>query len=152
MSPWEADMEPSAASAAREAAVRPSVEADRASAAAVEPVESAIDLAHLARMTLGETSLEAEVLRLFERQAAVLLVHMQDATPTAAAAFAHTLKGSARGIGAWGVAAAAEAVENNAERAGASATACAVVRLAAAVEAMKAGIVQRLRRLAEGEE
>jgi len=145
-------MEPTATGAAREAAVRPSVEADRVAAAAVEPIESVVDRAHLARMTLGEASLEAEVLRLFEQQAAVLLARMQDATPTAAAAFAHTLKGSARGIGAWGVAAAAEAVETNAERASASATACAVARLAAAVEAVKAGIAQRLRRLAEGEE
>jgi HPt (histidine-containing phosphotransfer) domain-containing protein len=77
-------------------------------------VETVIDLAHLARMTLGEARPEAEVLRLFDRQAEVLLAHMRDATPAAAAAFAHTLKGSASGIGARGVAAAAEAVETSA--------------------------------------
>ena len=70
-----------------------------------------IDLAHLARMTLGERGLEAEVLALFDRQAAVLLARMGDSTPAAVAAFAHTLKGSARGIGAWRVAEAADAVE-----------------------------------------
>ena len=101
-------------------------------------------------MTLGDASLEAEVLRLFERQAVVLLAHMRDASPAAAAAFAHTLKGSARGIGAWELAAAAEAVERSAERVSASAR--AVARLAAAVEAARASIVRRLRGHAGGEE
>lgn len=131
-------MEPTAAGAASEAPVRPQVEP----AAAVD----LIDLEHLARMTLGEAGLEAEVLRLFERQAAMLLAHMRDASPPAAAAFAHTLKGSARAIGAWGVAAAAEAVEMNAQRASVSATTCAVERLAAALAAVTAAIADRLRR------
>lgn len=138
-------MEPTAAGAAR-AALRPPVATDPAAAPADDPIETVLDLAHLVRMTLGDASLEAEVLRLFERQATVLLAHMQDATPAAAAAFAHTLKGSARGIGAWGVAAAAAAVETNAERGSASATACAVARLTAAVEAVRADIAHRLRR------
>lgn len=113
-----------------------------AEASAVEDTagEAAIDLAHLARMTFGETGLEAEVLDLFERQADVLLAHIQDATPTAAAAFAHTLKGSARGVGAFGLAAAADAVETSARCADAAATACAVTRLAAAVASAKAAI------------
>ena len=98
------------------------------------PVETVIDLEHLARMTLGEASLETEVLTLFDRQAAVLLARMCDATPAAAAAFAHTLKGSARGIGAWRVAAAAEAVEIDAGRQDAADVAGAVARLAAAVD------------------
>jgi HPt (histidine-containing phosphotransfer) domain-containing protein len=76
--------------------------------AASQPV---IDLAHLGRMTLGEKSLEAEVLALFDRQTDMLLARMEQAPPAAAAAFAHTIKGSARGIGAWRVAEAAEAVE-----------------------------------------
>ena len=71
----------------------------------------AIDLAHLARMTLGDSDLEAEVLALFQRQADLLLARMTSAPPAQTAAFAHTLKGSARGIGAWRVAAAAQAVE-----------------------------------------
>ncbi|MGE0749655.1 MAG: Hpt domain-containing protein [Variibacter sp.] len=70
-----------------------------------------IDLVHLARSTLGDRSLEREVLALFERQAAILLQRMQDAEPAMLAGLAHTLKGSARGIGAWRVAAAAEQVE-----------------------------------------
>jgi len=71
-----------------------------------------IDLVHLARMTLGERSLEREVLQLFERQAMILLARMQAAPVAAVSALAHTLKGSARAIGALRVAHAAEAVEN----------------------------------------
>jgi HPt (histidine-containing phosphotransfer) domain-containing protein len=112
--------------------------------AASASVETGIDLAHLARMTLGEASLETEVLRLFDRQAEILLAHMRDATPGAAAAFAHTLKGSARGIGAWGVAAAAEAVETSAKCSTAIATSSAVARLAAAVAVVKAEIADLL--------
>ena len=73
------------------------------------PPEQTIDLAHLARMTCGEKSLEAEVLGLFDRQAGMLLARMS--SPKDAGAFAHTIAGSARGIGAWKVAAAAEGLE-----------------------------------------
>jgi HPt (histidine-containing phosphotransfer) domain-containing protein len=103
-----------------------------------------IDIEHLARMTLGERSLEAEVLMLFDRQAALLLARMRDSAPTAMAAFAHTLKGSARGIGAWRVAAAADAVEMLAIRADAGGVAGAVTRLSAAVAEAKAAIADRL--------
>jgi HPt (histidine-containing phosphotransfer) domain-containing protein len=105
---------------------------------------ASIDLEHLARMTLGERSLEAEVLVLFDRQAAVLLAHMRDSTPAAVAAFAHTLKGSARGIGAWRVAAAADAVEMQATGVDAGGVAGAVGELSAAVEEAKAAIADRL--------
>jgi HPt (histidine-containing phosphotransfer) domain-containing protein len=105
----------------------------------------AIDLAHLARMTLGERGLEAEVLSLFERQAAVLLAHMGDGAPATVAAFAHTLKGSARGIGAWRIAEAADAVEKKAARSNAREVASAVARLAAAVDEAKVVIADRLR-------
>jgi HPt (histidine-containing phosphotransfer) domain-containing protein len=72
---------------------------------------SAIDLEHLANMTLGERSLEIEVLRLFERQAELLLARMREVGPEGVATLAHTLSGSAKGVGAWRVAAAAEATE-----------------------------------------
>jgi HPt (histidine-containing phosphotransfer) domain-containing protein len=108
------------------------------------PVETVIDLDHLARMTFGEASLEAEVLTLFDRQAAVLLAHMRDAPPAAVAAFAHTLKGSARGIGAWRVAEAAAVVEMNAVRPDAAGAAQAAARLAAAVDEVRAAIADRL--------
>src|SRR5262245_10828768 len=64
------------------------------------PSEPAIDVAHLGRMTFGERSLEAEVLRLFDRQAGILRARMQAAAPDTVGSFAHTLKCSERGIGA----------------------------------------------------
>lgn len=108
------------------------------------PVEAVIDLEHLARMTLGERSLEAEVLTLFDLQAAILLAHMRNSAPAAVAAFAHTLKGSARGIGAWRVAEAADSVETLASRSNAGGVAGAVTRLSAAIEEAKAAIAERL--------
>jgi HPt (histidine-containing phosphotransfer) domain-containing protein len=108
------------------------------------PVEAVIDFEHLARMTLGEPGLEAEVLTLFDRQADILLERMRDAPPKAVAAFAHTLKGSARGIGAWRVAAAADAVEANAVRSYTGGGARAAARLTAAVDEAKAVIADRL--------
>jgi hypothetical protein len=97
------------------------------------PPEPAIDLAHLARMTLGEKSLEAEVLGLFDRQAGILLERMRNAPPAAAGAFAHTLKGSAQGIGAWHVAEAAAAVERAAHEGDAASLLDALDRLAGAI-------------------
>jgi HPt (histidine-containing phosphotransfer) domain-containing protein len=73
--------------------------------------ERPIDLVHLARMTLGDRSLEREVLQLFDRQALTLMTRIRQVPASAVAAVAHTLKGSARGIGAWRIARAAEAVE-----------------------------------------
>jgi HPt (histidine-containing phosphotransfer) domain-containing protein len=78
---------------------------------ALTSIERPIDLVHLARMTLGERSLEREVLELFDRQAMLLLERMQTAPVEAVPSLAHTLKGSARAIGAAHVARAAEAVE-----------------------------------------
>jgi HPt (histidine-containing phosphotransfer) domain-containing protein len=71
-----------------------------------------IDDTHLERMTLGDRRLEREVLELFVRQTTILLGRIMGAEPGLAAAAAHTLKGSARGVGAWRVARAAELVEN----------------------------------------
>jgi HPt (histidine-containing phosphotransfer) domain-containing protein len=73
--------------------------------------DAPIDRAHLLRMTLGDHALEGEVLRLFVRQAGMLLSRMRQAEPTRIAALAHTLDGSARGIGAWRIAQAAQALE-----------------------------------------
>jgi HPt (histidine-containing phosphotransfer) domain-containing protein len=71
-----------------------------------------LDETHLARMTLGDRRLEREVLELFVRQTTIILGRIVGAEPGLAAAAAHTLKGSARGIGAWRVAHAAELVES----------------------------------------
>jgi HPt (histidine-containing phosphotransfer) domain-containing protein len=102
---------------------------------------ASIDRVHLARMTLGERSLECEVLALFVRQADMLLRRMGRAEPNVVAAAAHTLKGSARGIGAWQVASAAEQVER-ANRAGIKS---ALAELGFAIDQAKAAIVLLLR-------
>ena len=101
-----------------------------------------IDLVHLARMTLGDRSIEREVLQLFARQSASLAARIAGGEPATVPALAHTLKGSARGVGAWRVAAAAEAAElaaNGPTRAAATAA------LSAAVEEANAIIGELLR-------
>jgi HPt (histidine-containing phosphotransfer) domain-containing protein len=77
----------------------------------VAPGDQPIDFAHLFRMTLGDHDLAHEVLTLFDQQASILIARMAAVDPSCVAALAHTIKGSARGIGAWPVARAAEAVE-----------------------------------------
>jgi HPt (histidine-containing phosphotransfer) domain-containing protein len=73
--------------------------------------DDVLDEHHLRRMTLGDQSLEREVLQVFTRQITLLLERIACAEPAHAAAAAHTLKGSARGLGAWRVAEAAEQLE-----------------------------------------
>ena len=107
-------------------------------------IERPIDLVHLARMTLGERSLEREVLQLFDRQANLLLQRMQAAPVEALPALAHTLKGSARAIGAGQVARAAEAVEFIDPAAGADVTR-ALAALRAATEEARSFIADLLR-------
>ena len=74
------------------------------------PDDGPIDIEHLKRMTLGDASLEREVLAMFSAQA-VGLVGALATLPSDAGALAHTLKGSARAIGAFGVADAADCLE-----------------------------------------
>jgi HPt (histidine-containing phosphotransfer) domain-containing protein len=74
------------------------------------PDDGPIDIEHLQRMTLGDASLEREVLAMFSAQAVSLIATLV-ALPADAGALAHTLKGSARAIGAFGVADAAETLE-----------------------------------------
>ena len=74
------------------------------------PDDGPIDTEHLQRMTLGDAGLEHEVLAMFSAQAVTLLGALA-ALPANAGAMAHTLKGSARAIGAFRVAEAAESLE-----------------------------------------
>jgi len=108
------------------------------------PDEAALDRGHLARMTFGDRSLEREVLALFDRQAAILIERMRHGEPAAVATLAHTLKGSAAGIGAGRVARTANATEIAAGR---SAAECsqAIDRLALAVDEARALIAEMLR-------
>lgn len=61
-------------------------------------------------MTLGDAGLEREVLEMFARQAGQLAATLATGPPETAA-LVHTLKGSARAIGAIRVAEAAAAME-----------------------------------------
>ena len=117
---------------------------DRPRTASAASGERPIDLVHLARMTLGERSLEREVLELFDRQATLLLGRMQSAPGTALPSLAHTLKGSARAIGAGRVARAAETVEviGVVDEA---ALQCALATLGAAIDEARAFIAELLR-------
>jgi HPt (histidine-containing phosphotransfer) domain-containing protein len=65
---------------------------------------------HLERMTLGEKALEREVLEMFLAQSSRLVATLEN-LPAETAPLAHTLKGSARAIGAFNVAECASALE-----------------------------------------
>jgi HPt (histidine-containing phosphotransfer) domain-containing protein len=108
-------------------------------------VESAIDDAHLTRMTLGDRKLEKEVLELFERQTCMLLGRMEQAAPAVIAALAHTLNGSASGIGADCVAQAALELERIASGREQGDIAAARARLTAAVAIARMAIAGRQR-------
>jgi hypothetical protein len=102
--------------------------------------EEPIDFTHLFRMTLGDHGLEREVLALFDRQVDILIARMGEVDRSCVAALAHTIKGSARGVGAWPVARAAEAVEC----ASPAGLAPAVAALAAAAGEARAAIAELL--------
>jgi HPt (histidine-containing phosphotransfer) domain-containing protein len=106
--------------------INPAFEESASRESGAEPV---IDLVHLSRQTLGDVALETELLRLFEGQAGAFAARLRAPARQGEAAqdieqrivLAHTLKGSARAIGAFALADAAEAYED-ALRAGAEAS------------------------------
>ena len=108
------------------------------------PDGPALDLDHLARMTLGERELEREVLMLFTQQSTDLLARLEK-LPREGASLAHTLKGSARGIGAFAVAEAADNLEQRL-RQGLPVTA-EVTALQRSVGSALAAIAERLHQL-----
>lgn len=74
--------------------------------------ERPLDLVHLSKYTLGDRGLETELLGLFRAQAGIYIARLE----TAACAkewrdAAHSLKGSARGLGAWALGDVAEEIE-----------------------------------------
>lgn len=74
-----------------------------------------IDLAHLRRFTLGDEALELEILGLFIDQVPVTIQALKEArTDRDWVVAAHTLKGSARAVGAWRLARIAEYAERSA--------------------------------------
>lgn len=99
-----------------------------------------VDLTHLARQTFGQRDLEQEVLRLFLNHSSIHLARLKGASDQAGQrAAAHFIKGSARGIGAWQVATAADIVERFPDPEG-----DAIRTLSAAVEEARAFIVTLL--------
>ena len=74
------------------------------------PDDGPIDFEHLKRMTLGDAGLEHEVLAMFAAQSTKLIGSLAS-LPADAPTLTHTLKGSARAIGAFGVADAAARLE-----------------------------------------
>jgi HPt (histidine-containing phosphotransfer) domain-containing protein len=107
------------------------------------PDDGPINIAHLQRMTLGDAGLEREVLAMFSAQA-VRLAGTLATMPADAGALAHTLKGSARAIGAFGVAAAAAGLEAMIHNGGDPAP--ALTELNEAVAAARAAVEAILRR------
>lgn len=100
-----------------------------------------IDHAHLARYTLGDQVLELEILDLFIDEAPRTLRRLKDLAltspcdPKAWVAGCHTLKGSARAVGAGDVATVAELAERESEL-----TAERVERHLVAIEASLAAV------------
>lgn len=102
-----------------------------------EGAPTPVDRVHLARYTLGDAALEREILGLF-------LLHLPNTIRDLGLAdtnsdwhrAAHTLKGSARAIGAWRLAKTAEDAERLADVGDRAASEAALVRIAeAAAEA-----------------
>lgn len=78
-----------------------------------------IDLDHLRRYTFGDERLEREVLELFFANAPGMVTEIRAARDEASwRRAAHSLKGSALAVGAWGVARRAEQAEAAAARHG----------------------------------
>ncbi len=107
------------------------------------PDDGPIDIEHLQRMTLGDASLEREVLAMFSAQAASLAGTLAT-RPADAGALAHTLKGSARAIGAFGVAEAAARLETHLKNG--SDPSAALAELDDAVAQARAAVDAMLRR------
>jgi HPt (histidine-containing phosphotransfer) domain-containing protein len=106
---------------------------------------TAVDFSHLERITFNNVQLAHEVLALFDTQAAQLLSKIQRTRSLPElAALAHTLKGAARGIGAWKVAAACENLEHAAQIAEASALSQSIATFAAAIEEARRHIAPHL--------
>jgi len=74
-----------------------------------------VDIAHLSRYTGGDADLNAEVLMLFTNQSVDILNRLDEALKNGDGKMwrqlAHSIKGGARGIGAFSLAETAEAAE-----------------------------------------
>ncbi|MEP1206449.1 MAG: Hpt domain-containing protein [Rhizobiaceae bacterium] len=123
------------ARSAIQTALTPVTADEQRSAPPCASAKNPVDLVHLSRQSLGDRSLENEILRLFHSQSQLYLDRLECATTAEERKLAaHTVVGSARGLGAWKVAQEAELVERACSRP------CDVSALRAAVEEANAYI------------
>ena len=114
-----------------------SVAAEAADIAASHP----IDLAHLGRYTLGDRALETEILGLLAAQLPITIGALRDAsTDKQWGMAAHTLKGSARAVGAWELATLAQDAEQLSTDADTEKRTAFIPRIEAAAEEVRAYI------------
>ena len=73
-----------------------------------------LDLDHLARQTMDDADLQRDLLVIFQHQMAEKITALS-APDAAVQSLAHSIKGSARGVGAFDLALVAEALEQKAE-------------------------------------
>ena len=106
-------------------------------------VNAVIDLDHLARYTGGDKAINAEIMRLFDGQASELVAKLQvilDARDEKSwKEVTHTLKGAARGIGAFSMGDAAARCEP-VDLANRASAASAIAELQARADAVQAFI------------
>ncbi len=100
--------------------------------------EYPVDLAHLRRFTMGDEALELEILGLFSGQLPITIAALKEAdTEKDWGIAAHTLKGSARAVGAWSLATIAENAERLRPMPDAAARGHVIERLQAAADAVQ---------------
>ncbi len=107
-----------------------------------------IDFDHLARQSFSDRILERDLLELFAEQCGTLLSAIAGANPLRERLIAaHTLKGSARAVGAWELATLVECVEATLKRGDADCVSDLIGGLADVVQATQTAA---LRGRAEG--
>jgi HPt (histidine-containing phosphotransfer) domain-containing protein len=70
-----------------------------------------VDLVHLARQSSGDKGLETEILNLFRQQLGLCMDQLRQTTGRERKLLAHTIKGSAKAVGAFGLARFAAQIE-----------------------------------------
>lgn len=70
-----------------------------------------VDLVHLANQTMGDRKLEAEILTMFGKQMSQARASISNANADERKRLAHTIKGTARSVGAFPIADVAERIE-----------------------------------------
>ena len=80
--------------------------------AGVPSTNRPLDLVHLARQTGGDRTLENEILQLFRQQIGLCAAQLKMTSGRERKLIAHTIKGSARAVGAFGLSRIAAQIED----------------------------------------